>query len=469
MRLLKNDRLITSIDISDGLIKTVSVSHVPGGSLLHLLDAADLPGEDKEISKKIQEIVSRQKLGKSLFYVNFPRHLVTLRNVRLPTSNADEVTNMAELQAVKYLPYSREEMVVAHKIIGVTEDGYTDILLILAQKKVIDRYLKIFSDAGISTEKIVLSAEGLSNWFSGLGIDSTDPVAIIDVDRNHTHIQIVKNGRMLFTRSISFDAAGSSGQQLLREVSLSFDSFLKEQDQRVSRIVLSGGEVHAKRISELLKENLNVRCDPVEQLRRIKIKESAGKLVSRLQEASYTFLLGAALEPDRLDVNLLPQSVIMSRREQTLKAELIRMAILVFAVLVAVFGIAYKKIGDKKRYLKEINVRLKSIEPEVKSLSKSKASMELIQDQLAFEGSAIDIIRELYTVLPEDVSLTLFEFEDNNRALLRGTAQELSRVFDLLPVLEKSQYFENVKINFANKRTFKNKEFADFEIVCPLK
>ena len=79
------------------------------------------------------------------------------------------------------------------------------------------------------------------------------------------------------------------------------------------------------------------------------------------------------------------------------------------------------------------------------------------------------MIRELYTILPEDISLTIFEFEDKSRVLLRGTAKELSRVFSLLPVLEKSQYFENVKINFATKRTFQKKEFADFEIICALR
>ena len=45
---------------------------------------------------------------------------------------------------------------------------------------------------------------------------------------------------------------------------------------------------------------------------------------------------------------------------------------------------------------------------------------------------------------------------------------ELSSVFKLLPILEESPYFKNVKINYANKRTFKHKEFADFEIVCAL-
>jgi len=465
------ERYITVIDISDGFIKTVAVSHEKGQSFLRFLDSAELPADDKEITKKIQAIISDRKLGRSVFYVNFPRHMVTIRNVRLPTANPDEVKNMAELQAVKYLPYSREEMVIAHKTIEVTKDGYTDILLILVQKKAVDRILDIFKGAGISVEKIVLSSEGLLAWYLNLRINDKEPVAVIDIDRFHTHIQIIKDGKILFTRSISFNAVDSASTrgELLREVSLSFDSFLKEQELRVSRVILSGSQIYTKNVSAFLRDNLAVSCESIEQLQRIKIKESASKLVNEFGNASYSYLLGVALNPEKLDVNLLPQDVVTSKREQILKAELLRTSILALAVIVAVFGVVYKKISDKKRYLAEINSRLKKIEPEVKRLSKQKANIKLVQDQLTFKGSSIDIIRELYATLPEDVSLTLFEFEDKNRILLRGTAKELSRVFDLLPVLEKSEYFENVKINFANKRTFRNKEFADFEIICPLK
>ena len=109
------------------------------------------------------------------------------------------------------------------------------------------------------------------------------------------------------------------------------------------------------------------------------------------------------------------------------------------------------------------------MEPEVTWLLKLKGNAELVQNQLMFKGSSIDILRELYAILPEDISLTIFEFEDKNRILLRGTAKELSRVFDLLPILKKSPYFEEVQINYATKRTFKEKVFADFEIICALK
>lgn len=466
------DKMTTAIDISDGLAKFVTISVDKGQKYLHALDSIELRTDnDREISKELRSLMSRHRLGKSYFYVNFPRHLVTIRNVRLPTVNVEEVRNMAELQAVKYLPYAREEMVVDHKIIGLTEEGYTEILLILAQRKFIERYIEIFKYAGIQIEKIALSSEGLLSWYLGLQLDDILPIAIIDFDRYHTHIQIVKNKKMLFSRSVYFDALNPTSDRnaLVGEIRLSFDSFLKEQGERVSRMVLTGGEDNSKDMPPFLKDNFSIPCEWVEQLKNIDKKDTADKFLHHFRTLSCTPLLGIVLEGEKLTVNLLPRDIIDRRKEEALKSELLRSTALLLSVLVVAFGIVEKKIYDKKVYLRNIDSRLKAIEPEVKRLSKVKENIELIQNQLMFRSSSIDVIRELHAILPQDTSLTLFEFDDKNKILLRGTAKELSNVFDLLPILEKSPYFENVKINYAKKRTFKQREFADFEITCVLR
>ena len=466
------EKLTTAIDISDNFIKVVTISTDKGEKKLYALDSTALPTDkDKDIAKEVRSIISKNRLAKSLFLVSFPRHLVTIRNVRLPAANEEEVRNMVELQAVKYLPYSQEEMVVSYTIIDTTKDGYTNVMLILTQRKSVDRYLEIFKYAGVSIEKIALSSEGLLNWYLGLKVDDQQPTALIDLDRYHTHIQIIKDKKMVFSRSVSFDTIDPDSDMtvLLREIRLSFDSFVKEQDARVSRIILSGSQDYSSHFSPYLADNLSVKCERLEQLQNIKAKETADKYLPQFKSVSYTYLLGIASEPEKLAMNLLPHDIIDKKREQTLKNELIKTSVLFLTVAVAAFGVVEKKINDKRVYLKNINARLQEMEPEVKRLSELAEGIELIQNQIMFQGSSIDILRELYGMLPGDISLTLFEFEDKERILLRGTARDLSGIFELLPVLEKSPYFKNVKINYATKRTFKEKEFSDFEIVCALR
>jgi Tfp pilus assembly PilM family ATPase len=463
------ERSIVAIDISDSFIKLAAISTDKGARALSVIDAAELPSnKDKDIAKEIRSLISKNRLGKSYIYVSFPRHLVTIRNVKLPTANEQEVKKMAALQAIKYLPYTQDEMVIDYKTIEITKDGYADILLILAQRKLINRYVDIFKYAGVSIEKIALSSEGLLNWYSTLQYDDKQPISVIDFDRYHTHIQIIKNKTLYFSRSVSFDTTDPDSNRtvLLREIRLSFDSFLKEKNESISRIILSGREDYAREFLSFIYDNLSIQCEQVRQLQSVTPK---GISYKSFNAASFTYLLGIVLEPQRLAVNLLPREIISKRKEVIFKNELVKTAILILAVLVAAFSIAEKKMNNKRNYLRKIDVKLKEMEPEVKRLSKLKQNIELIQNQLMLEGSSIDILRELYAVLPKDVSLTLFEFEDKSRVLLRGTTRELSIVFNLLPILEKSPYFKNVKINFATKRTFRNKEFADFEILCALR
>ncbi|MDD5680594.1 MAG: pilus assembly protein PilM [Candidatus Omnitrophica bacterium] len=467
----KTERLITAIDIADNLLKVFTITNDKKGSTLTVVDSVKLPADDeKAIAREVRLMVSRNKVAKSYFIVNFPRHLVTIKSIRLPTTNESEIRNMAELQAIKYLPYSREEIVISHKMISMAPEGYSDILLVLVQKRLVSKYINIFRYAGINVEKIGLSSEGILNWYARLGRKDSDSVGIIDVDSYHTHIQVVKDKNLLFTRSISFDAGAADPDMniLLREIKLSLDSYYKEKNENVSRLIVSGGEDCSKKVADFLKANMAVPCEIVGQLGGLNVEKAAKQSLDKFKNISYNALLGLAMLSENIEVNLIPYDMLEKKKEDAAKRELVKSAVLLLCILVAFFGILEKKMIGKRIYLRNLEKKIATIEPEVERLSRLKESTELINNQLMFKGSSIDVIRELYRILPKDASLTLLEFDDKGRLLLRGTAKELSSAFNLLPILEKSPYFESAKINYAAKRSFKQAEFADFEIVCQM-
>lgn len=465
----KAEKLTTGIEISDGILKVLAVSgsKKPGG--VSVLDCVKLPSEDdKAIAKEVRSLLSKNKISRSYFAASFPRHMVTVKNLRLPAVNSSEIKNMAELQAIKYLPCSREEMVVSYKAISAALDGYSDILLVLAQRKLVDKYVGIFGMAGVNVDKMGLSSEGIFNWYIRTGPRAAGSVAIIDADKYHTHIQIAKDGALLFSRSISFDAGAAKPDKnaLLKEIRMSFETYFRERNEGVSRVIVSGGEDGAKIIFDFLRSDIAVPCEIILQEDYVKGERFGGQILKRLKEHSYTSLLGLASNPGLAEINLMPEEITAKRKENTAKAELAKCVVLILCVLAAFFAILEKKMLEKRFYLQKLDEKLKAVGPEAGRLSRFKESAEIIDNQLMFKGSSIDVMREICGILPDDISLTLLEFEDRGRILLRGTAKELSSVFNFLPVLEKSSYFENAKINYAAKRTFRKAEFADFEIVC---
>ncbi len=465
------EKVTTAIDISDGFARLVAVSSDKTGKYLFVMDSVRVPSDDeKEVAKAVRALLWKHRLMKTTVIASFPRHLVTIRNIQLPTVKDEEIADMAELQAIKFLPYSAEEIATSYKLIEITKEGYADILLVLSQRRLVTRYMSIFDSVGVRIEKLALASEGILAWYSSQQFGYKAPIALIDFDAYHTRILIVRDGKLMFSRSVSFDVLNphSDKEALLREIRLSFDSYAKDTSGKVSRMILCGSENFPADFSAFVAGKIDIPCQQIRQLRSITARHGAQKFAREVSSMSYTHLLGHACYPDALQINLLPRSVIAQRKESFFKRELVRIGILSLAIIVALFGITEKKMRQKRLYLRRIEARLKQIGPEVSELLKLKENNEVIQNQLSAEGSSIDILREVYRILPADISLALLEYEDGNRVLLRGTAKELSAVFALLPQLEKSPYFTKVKINYATKRTFKHREYADFEIICSL-
>jgi Tfp pilus assembly protein PilN len=78
------------------------------------------------------------------------------------------------------------------------------------------------------------------------------------------------------------------------------------------------------------------------------------------------------------------------------------------------------------------------------------------------------VLRELYTVVPSQVALTLMILDTKGTVLLKGQAPSMSEVFALVSALEESSLFHNVQVRYANKRQTQEREIADFEVQCPL-
>ncbi len=84
------------------------------------------------------------------------------------------------------------------------------------------------------------------------------------------------------------------------------------------------------------------------------------------------------------------------------------------------------------------------------------------------QGHVLRVLRELYERMPEGISLATLSYERDRALIIKGTAKDLSDVFQFIPVLEKSPYFESVASQYASKRKVLDKEYTDFQIQCML-
>ena len=178
--------------------------------------------------------------------------------------------------------------------------------------------------------------------------------------------------------------------------------------------------------------------------------------------------MALAFNFDRLDLNLLPSRIQKAKIARLTKEALFISGLLFLCVVLGVVGIIWKEIDDKTGYLRYLSGEIKKTGPKVQGLTTMINNINVVKNQLDMRGTSIDVIRELYKLIPSDISLTIFDFEDGSTCTLRGTADELSNVFKFITILENSAYFKNVKVRYATKRVIKRQILTDFEIICRL-
>ena len=76
------------------------------------------------------------------------------------------------------------------------------------------------------------------------------------------------------------------------------------------------------------------------------------------------------------------------------------------------------------------------------------------------------VFEKVSTVIGDDIYLSSFSFDKDDKIKLTGTADSMSRVFAFVTELEESQYFKDVKTISTKSRREGQREVADFEIEC---
>ncbi|MBL7068664.1 MAG: pilus assembly protein PilM [Candidatus Omnitrophica bacterium] len=464
---------ISVFDIEEDLIKLAQVEiEETKGYLYRLIAERAEDSTISALSKTLHKLAANYKVTSSRVILNVPRYKVTVKNLKLPSVNHAEIENMVKLQASKQLPFAPDKIISGYRIKGRDDKGYSDIILALAHRDAIEKMLKPFDVAGIGVDRLALNSEAISLWYVARQREEEkgESLCLADIGKKVLDMHIIKDGDLLFTRSVNFISADDMEIRMAEELKKTLFTYKKNlSGPDVTKLVLTGRRSVIKKEAPALKGLLGIPTVFIDLLKQCPKREKVDLPdESMLDIESFTSVLSLGFNHSGLKTNLIPQEVRQRRVTKVLKENLVMSVILLLCVILGIAGIATKNFIDKKRYLTLINQGIMKAKPEVNKLIKIKRITYIIKKQLRFEGSSIDILKELYSRIPSQITLSIFDCEDGRLCLLRGMSQSLSDVFKFISILEESEYFENVKVRYATKRVIGNKEITDFEIICDL-
>jgi len=421
---------------------------------------ADEEGRDAALKERLEGLLSQLPVRPEYVTVGLPRRLVTMRSVSMPAVEEEELKGIVDYEVERHIPFPLEE---AHYDFQLLEKnaGTATVLVAAARKDEIGKYLALLQEAGIKPTALGISTFASFNALCyNQGRGSMPVTAFIDLRNGEAEIGLAKGRILRYCRYLTLGPAAPQ-DALLPELSGLLARLEAEGTLlKAGRISLSGAGGGRGDLLHHLAERTGLEVEYFHPFQRIKAWGVDSHAAQSLGAAVGLALNGLVVLPIRID--LLPAEMAPSRREPGL-AMIFRLLALIIAL-----GMVYGVSGAiwERRALATLTVTVERMKADAAKVEQLKGEVARLETQIAAlekvdrgEMRKLDVLRELFQILPKGVTLTLFTVEGREARIggsITGSAS------NLISILEESPLFENAQ--FTSPVVSRGAEIQDFQI-----
>lgn len=308
-------KMVMGLDIGSSSVKFVNLKDTGKGYQVDNMGLTTLPPESivdgslmdaTTVIEAIGELISHYKIKNREVAISVSGHSVIVKKISLPKMTESELEENILVEAERYISFDINDVNIDFQILPSPEkeaEDHIDVLLVAAKKDLINDYITVVREAGLSPMIIDIDSFALENVYElNYPLEVGDLVALCDIGASIMNLNIVRGGRSLFTRDISiggnlfteeiqkelsvnFEEAedlklgGSSekgsphivdkvlnkvSSNIALEIAKSLDFFTATfPDEKVTRLYLSGGCAKTPQLKEVVHERVTI---PVELL-----------------------------------------------------------------------------------------------------------------------------------------------------------------------------------------------------------
>lgn len=343
------------LDIGSGAVRAVQLTQARDRSLrltrhgeVALPPGAVVDGDVVEptaVVDALRELWDRAGLRRRTVALGLASQRITVRQLDLPELPDDELREAVRLQAQDQLPMAIDEAlfdhVVVERLVVGDERRIVRLLLVAAERDMVERLLAAVSAAGLRPVRVDLDAFALVRSLASSLLLGGDVELIVDIGATVTKIVVHRGGDPLFVRMVRLGGAGATRQlqdaldldwegaeiakleasaalaggaeldpdderarvlatgagRVVAEVRRSLDYFrTTHPDTAVQRALLSGGVSLTPALAEQLQEALELPVEHGGPLRMIEAPPRRGQQGDLLQEGPFLAVpIGLAL------------------------------------------------------------------------------------------------------------------------------------------------------------------------------
>ena len=421
---------------------------------------------DREISEMLKEIFEKRNFRPKTGTFILSRELLKVGTLHLPSVDEQEIASMVSINALRQVPYPKDEIVLGWRVTAM-EGDYSDVVLAICQRNLIRRYLVILETAGLSVEDIQIVSEGSLSWLLGKekSISTTEVGFILDIHEHYSDLIAFRGDNLMDSCLIS------QGADFLERGPDSIEHFLNEFKQttemlpevllekRANSLFLIGAKRKFPQLEESLEKEFSLRV-----LRRETEEDF-------LPNVSFVGLLGIGQRPLTKRIVFDVPDIKMKKLWQKKLRQLILLGgLLAYSIIVILIILGFKIYKSQEKVL-HLQLDYSQYAKEAEQLSSLMQKIRIIQNIKAPQKSLAYYLSVISEVLPAGCRVVSFDFQKYSQLVMRGEAQAVSLVFDFISSLEQTQVFSNAKTTYTRriKGGGAAAQGSEFEIVCFLK
>ena len=376
----RND--VTALDIDQRMLRVVHVTtgKIPGSTRIKRVEVVPVPSErfDLENSRKVGEWIGEQLKALRLFpgtvVMAVRRGEAVLKELLLPPlKDAGEMASMVNMRAMRELPFPETDVVIDFTVTkvptkkelqaakkealqrGAATDTMAHVVVAAVHRDTVNRYRTIAEAGGLT-----LTGLGLRPLASFRALKACvpeingDAVALVSVRRHEVDVDILIDGRLVFSRELSVnleepeDVTEAAGQdcitQAAKEIIRCLHSYEgSEAFKPLEHLYVAGGTGLEDNLRDIIQSQTDIDCKRIPPPTGVRLPKERETDATRALTA-----LGLALgfvDERGLAVDFLAPKRPVLRRNQGRTKWLLSIVILQ-ALFVLLFG-ARSKLAEE--------------------------------------------------------------------------------------------------------------------------
>lgn len=404
------------------------------------------------------------------------------KNVDIPSTEKEEVAKIIDLQAGRFTPYAREEIVIDFVCLQSVVQHFTSVLLFIVNRKIADRFAAIFQEAHMQIDKVVAASDCMAMTYMvcAKGASLSGALGGLHIGEEYSELTVIDGNQVVFVRNIPVGAAAlkknstevlaNFSQELNRSITAYHDQGIGKP---ICRLLTTGFTENIESLKEDFKRTGSPHSEKIDissfdYRQYFNVNESVMEIVNQASRYSLFELFSVLTYSDQAKVNLLLPELKLKRQVREMGREILGLGILIMSIFLLVSLIMGSKIYFKKTVNKKLDQVGQEYGAEAKRLEAVSTKNQIVKHLLESRGKELMVLNVINGFIGDDLYLSQVKYDSEGHISIAGTAASMSRVFSFVTQLMQSNYFSKVETKETKSRKEGRQDVADFVIECLL-